>query len=178
MSKTLGNVIDPMELVNKYGSDALRYYFLREIPAYMDGDFSEKRFIELYNADLANGLGNLISRVAKLAENLDFPPTTSSFVNFLTQEYQDYMAEYRFSDALKTIQDFVSAQDAYLNQTTPWKLEGSDKQRALSPVVAEIRKIAVLLKPFLPNASDVIADQYSATQIKVQKPLFPRIVLK
>src|SRR3989344_3805937 len=69
MSKTLGNVIDPFELIHKYGADALRYYFLREIPSSADGDFSERRFKELYNADLANGLGNLVARVAKLAEN-------------------------------------------------------------------------------------------------------------
>ncbi len=70
MSKTIGNVIDPFELIKKYGVDVLRYYFLREIPSTADGDFSERRLAEIYNSDLANGLGNLVSRVAKLAEKM------------------------------------------------------------------------------------------------------------
>ena len=88
MSKTVGNVIDPNELIKKYGTDALRYYLLREIPPFDDGDFSERRFKELYNADLANGLGNLVARVAKLAEITKSASSASStrlVIRFLTQ---------------------------------------------------------------------------------------------
>ena len=68
MSKTIGNVIDPNTYIDRYGTDALRYYLLREIPSYTDGDFSDRRFKDIYNADLANGLGNLVARIARLAE--------------------------------------------------------------------------------------------------------------
>lgn len=71
MSKTVGNVIDPFDLINKYGKEALRFYLLKEIPSHSDGDYSEKRFLEVYNADLANGLGNLVQRVATLAQTLN-----------------------------------------------------------------------------------------------------------
>ena len=68
MSKTVGNVLDPIPLIEKYGADALRYYLLAKISPFSDGDFSEEKFKEVYNADLANGLGNLVARVAKLCE--------------------------------------------------------------------------------------------------------------
>ena len=71
MSKTLGNVYDPLPLLEKYGADPLRYYCLAKTPPFTDGDFSEEKFIEAYNSDLANGLGNLVARVAKLAERVN-----------------------------------------------------------------------------------------------------------
>src|SRR5260221_1149002 len=104
MSKSLGNVVDPISLIPTYGTDALRYFFLREIPSTADGDFSEARLKEVYNADLANGLGNLIARVAKLCENAHFTQLISANKSsehiISIQGYSDALNEYRFNDAL------------------------------------------------------------------------------
>jgi methionyl-tRNA synthetase len=176
MSKTLGNVIDPIALVEKYGPESLRYYFLREIPAYMDGDFSQSRFVELYNGDLANGLGNLVARTAKLAQGLEFETKPLTFSQALTPSYQDAMQEFRFSDAIKTIQDIIKTQDTYINQTEPWKLQGDKRQTTLSPVVEALRQIALLLQPFLPTTGKMIEAQFGSSHIAAQAALFPRIV--
>lgn len=175
MSKTLGNVIDPVSLIEKYGADPLRYYFLREIPAYSDGDFSESRFRELYNADLANGLGNLIARVAKLTEGSEYPLTTISFQQEKFKEYAQAMEEFRFHDALKWIWDEIKKQDAYINEHTPWKLSGQKRQSILIPVVDKIRDIACLLQPFMPKIAEKIKQQYEKPIITSQAALFPRL---
>lgn len=100
MSKTLGNVIDPIEMITKYGTDVLRYYLLREIPSTADGDFSERRLLEIYNSDLANGLGNLVSRVAKLCETTHYETmgskTRVSGHVIELGEYTQAITEYRF----------------------------------------------------------------------------------
>src|SRR3989339_1373726 len=101
MSKTLGNVYDPMPLLEKYGADPLRYYMLAKTPPFTDGDFSEEKYIEIYNADLANGLGNLVARVAKLCER------TSPHPSALSAQFPDKIKSsldgFRFDEALKTI---------------------------------------------------------------------------
>ncbi len=178
MSKTLGNVIDPTTLIDTYGPDSLRYYFLREIPAFSDGDFSETRFRELYNADLANGLGNLVARVAKLAEGAQYPIEETNTIYSSTKfpEFSRAMDEFRFHDALKFIWDEIRKQDSYINETTPWKLQGEDRQKTLSPVIDTIRNIAVLLQPFLPITAEKIAKQFNSTHISSQQSLFPRLV--
>ena len=125
MSKTVGNVIDPGEIIKNYGSDALRYYLLKEIPSYGDGDYSERRFKEVYNADLANGLGNLIARVAKLCEKNKF--STKSGPSEKTELYPEtdkLISEYQFNEALRIIWEKISEIDRHINQNTPWKLQG------------------------------------------------------
>lgn len=175
MSKTLGNVIDPVELIEKYGTDSLRYYFLREIPAFSDGDFSESRFKELYNADLANGLGNLIARVAKLAEGSHYPPSSIIYDTIAKPEYDKAMKEFRFHDALKYIWEEIKKQDAYINEKSPWKLKGGEREAVLSPIILKIRELALLLQPFLPNIAGKIKKQFEGTAIISQAPLFPRL---
>jgi methionyl-tRNA synthetase len=175
MSKTLGNVIDPFELINRYGADPLRYYFLREIPAYSDGDFSHSRFTELYNADLAHGLGNLVARVAKLADGQAVQSLMFTMQKDQPAEYKHAMEEFRFHDALKYIWDEIKKQDVYINQKEPWKLTGEEKRVALSPVIAKIQEIAVLLQPFLPAISKKIRQQFEGPLIKTAMPLFPRL---
>lgn len=175
MSKTLGNVIDPVELIEKYGADSLRYYFLREIPAFSDGDFSESRFKELYNADLANGLGNLIARVAKLAEGSTYQVSSITYPAIDKVEYEKAMNEFRFHDALKYIWDEIKKQDAYINEKSPWKLKGKEREDVLSPVIFKIRELALLLQPFLPETAEKIQKQFEKAAIMVQTPLFPRL---
>lgn len=182
MSKTVGNVIDPNELIQKYGVDGLRYYLLREIPSYDDGDFSERRFKELYNADLANGLGNLVARVAKLATELRVKPCLPAgrsyevrFKDVMNNEYLNALEEYRFSDALAGIWDIVKETDKYIDENAPWKLEGKPLEDVLIKAIENIRTIAVLLQPFLPESAGKILAQVKGPTIQSQPPLFPRI---
>jgi len=182
MSKTLGNVIDPIELINKYGSDPLRYYFLRYISPFADGDFSHEKFREIYNADLANGLGNLIARVAKLCEN-------SSYVQMGSQSrvsghlisiegYSDMISRFRFNDALSFIWRKIAALDKFINDEKPWDLfkEGDRRLKSvLAHSIDQIQEIAGLLEPFMPETSQKIEEQFKVPQIKSGKPLFPRI---
>lgn len=172
MSKTLGNVIDPIDLIDKYGADALRYYLLSQIPSTEDGDFSEDKLKRIYNSDLANGLGNLVARIAKLCEktNRDFPLLDE---NKLYDRVTDAIKEYRFDRALEDIWTRISVEDGNINKTEPWNKEGEELYQILLPIVAEIRKIAFNLQPFLPDTAKKILEQYSE-RIKSGEPLFPR----
>lgn len=172
MSKTLGNVYDPIPLIEKYGEDPLRYYCLAKISPFQDGDFSEEKFKEYYNADLANGLGNLVSRVAKLCENSNFQ-TNKNVVEF-DPEVTKYLEVYNFSEALRRIWVAISIEDQKINETQPWKLEGSELEKVLEDLVNLIQTIAFNLQPFLPETSQKILKQFSG-QIKSAPPLFPRI---
>lgn len=169
MSKTIGNVVDPVDLLEKYGTDPVRYYLLREIPSYADGDFSERRFKEIYNADLANGLGNLVARVAKLAEGLTFEPQTFTFDENRT------LLEYRFDEALKEIWTDIKISDQYINEQKPWTLQGDELKKILAVTIDSIRLIATKLQPFLPETAEKILKQFQGPTIKSQAPLFPRL---
>lgn len=173
MSKSLGNVINPFEVVKKFGVDATRYYLLREIPAYSDGDFTFERFKELYNADLANGLGNLIARVAKLCEssNAVFPKTETSFFS----ELEVYLKEFKFDFALELLWEQIKKADLIISLEEPWSLPKDQLGERLKVYVRDIRKIAFNLQPFLPETSEKILEQFRGPKIKSQPPLFPRI---
>lgn len=175
MSKTLGNVVDPVDVLTKYGTDPVRYYLLREIPSYSDGDFSERRFKELYNADLANGLGNLVARVGKLADNLNFKMKTVNFSDVNKDEYKNALEEYRFNDALATVWEKVKTADKYIDENEPWKLTGSALNKVLKQAIHQIVVIATLLQPFIPDTAEKILAQFSKQPIQPQPPLFPRL---
>ena len=173
MSKTLGNVIDPIVFIQKYGADALRYYLLRETPPTSDGDFSEVRFKEVYNADLANGLGNLVARVAKLCEKVEF--------NFLdkpklSREYSETFEQFRFNDILNKIWSEISKIDEEIEKEKPWAVEDLSKLKSLlQDWVTRINQIAFELKPFLPETSEKIESIFANSKVKSSPPLFPRI---
>lgn len=176
ISKSLSNVIDPFELVKKYNTDPIRYYLLNEIPAYGDGDFSEKRFKEVYNADLANGLGNLVARAAKLCEKSNFMFKEFDSSNYQTKRrLHQLITECCFDRALKFIWGKISEADHYLDKNKPWKLEGEKLKKVLNNLVLKIREIAILLSPFLPETAEKIKKQFKGPKIKSEKPLFPRI---
>lgn len=196
MSKTLGNVIDPIELINKYGADALRFYFLKYFSPFLDGDFSEEKFKVAYNADLANGLGNLVARVAKLCEkeNLEFPIFDYKKVtpinpkdNLILQAIE----KYEFNEALRIIWQSdikwghlwlnenesrsLRTTDQDINEKQPWKLQGEELKDALHLYVDNIRAIGYFLQPFMPETSEKILNQFQGPKIKSEKPLFPRL---
>ena len=177
MSKTLGNVIDPLDMIEKYGVDALRYYFLREIPPTSDGDFSERRLKEIYNADLANGLGNLVARVAKLAEKSEMEFVETQILESVWEEqWAKALSRFDFNIALQRIWLDISVVDQHVNQNAPWKQTDKTKLRGiLQEEIDNIRRIAFRLKPFLPQTAEIIEKQFAGPKIISQKSLFPRL---
>jgi methionyl-tRNA synthetase len=178
MSKTLGNVIDPNEMIKKYGVDAIRYYLLAEIPPTSDGDFSEERLKEVYNADLANGLGNLVARVAKLCETSKFKQPTNNKHISENKGYEDALEQFKFDEGLKFIWNKIDELNKYVDENKPWELEKNNDLKlkdVLSHLVDGIQEIAELLEPFLPRTSEKIREQFSRDQIKSSFSLFPRI---
>ncbi|MDP2649359.1 MAG: methionine--tRNA ligase [bacterium] len=198
MSKTLGNVIDPIDIINKYGVDALRYYLLKEIPSAGDGDFSEKRLVEVYNADLANGLGNLVARVAKLCEITKINYIGKSFPNIFEFEqnpekynkvlfrdyekrYLDSLKNYLFDESLKALWTEIKTLDSEIQEVKPWEFEKANEDKKtiiktfLIDASARITDIGFYLEPFLPETSKKIKEQFKGPKILSQKPLFPRI---
>ena len=176
MSKTLGNVIDPVELIKKYGADALRYYFLAKFSPFTDGDFSEEKLKDVYNGELANGLGNLVSRVAKLAETSGFEFPVNKNDQIYRPAQKEAVEEYRFDQALANIWNVdISAVDIHINQETPWTRKGSDLQKILQEEINNIRIIAKRLEPFLPETAEKIEEQFKGPKIKAGAPLFPRL---
>ncbi len=175
MSKTLGNVIDPNDLIKKYGAEALRYYFLAKFNPFTDGDFSEEKFIEVYNADLANGLGNLVSRVAKLTENSDYDFSGKNEFKFY-ERVEKALKEFRFDLAFFHLFNSVVAKlNLEVNEKEPWTKNGQERDVVLAPIVEELQKLAYNLKPFLPQTAEKIQKQFEGPTIKSAEPLFPRI---
>ena len=178
MSKTLGNVIDPIELIHKYGADSLRYYFLARFSPFNDGDFSEEDFKIVYNADLANGLGNLVARVAKLSEKVTLQGHSRAGGNpVFSTKYTSLLAQYKFNEALTVVWKKIGDTDKFINDNEPWKITDQTKlTEVLQKAVTEILTVAYHLQPFLPDTSEKIIAQFTAPKITSQPPLFPRII--
>ncbi len=176
MSKSLGNVIDPFELVKQYTLESVRYYLLKEVPTHNDGDFSHTRFNEVYTAELANGLGNLCSRVAKLAAAGDhsFTPTTREELLDLPTFFEA-MNQYELSTAAQVLQSELTKIDQQLNQDKPWKLTGEAQRTALAKAITAIQKTSFLLQPFMPQTGAKIYHHFSQSRIAAVQPLFPRL---
>jgi len=181
MSKSLGNVIDPFELVKKYGTDAVRYFLLREIPPTEDGDFTYQKFEGRYNSDLASGLGNLVARVTTMAEKIAIKPYTHKAaepeIDKTWEKYKKALEQFKFNEALISIWELISFCDKYIEKERPWELVNSKLKTQKSRVVIfnlliALKNIAEMLKPFLPETSGKIFEQIKT---KKSKPLFPRI---
>lgn len=173
ISKSLGNVIDPFNLVAKYGVEAVRFYLLREIPAHGDGDFSINRFKDLYNGELANGLGNLVARVARLASDTKLSLPEKKNFKF-KKVVSDNLKSFRFDQALIGLWEEISELDRRINEEKPWELEGSELKKVITPICQEIREIAFNLSSFLPETSKKILGQFTG-KITSEKSLFPRL---
>jgi methionyl-tRNA synthetase len=173
MSKTLGNVVNPYDLVEKYGTDAVRYFLLAKIHPWEDSDFTIEKFEDAFNADLANGLGNLVARVAKLCELNDVSigeNKIAAFDEFIDSSFENY----RFDYALGSIWERIANYDKQIAKHELWK-DTPKKLHILADVVEGIRQIAFDLKPFLPQTAEKIAQQFQGPKAKTAQPLFPRL---
>jgi len=172
ISKTLGNVINPLELIKKYGADSVRYSLLR-CSVFEDSDYSEEILIERHNNELANKLGNLVSRVAALAERYGVEKTENKLIKeFKIKEFEKNFDEYKIDRALSEIFAFIDVCNEYVQEKKPW--ETHDK-RVLYELVESIKEIGKLLFPFIPETSEKIAKQFSAKSIKKGEILFRKI---
>ncbi|PWU24343.1 methionine--tRNA ligase, partial [Candidatus Cerribacteria bacterium 'Amazon FNV 2010 28 9'] len=173
MSKSIGNVIDPYEVVARYGVDFTRYYLLSEIPTLDDGDFTYSRADELYTSDFANGIGNLASRVSTLCEKSEgcFPirPCT------IDPQVAQYIESYAIREAIQSIWKHVRDLNKKISDAEPWKLPSSELEAFLVPIVEELRCIAVSLSPFLPQLSANLTHHFLQEHIYKINPLFPRL---
>lgn len=175
MSKSLGNVVDPFELVERCGIEPVRYYCLKYIPTHSDGDFSQEKFEEVYTADLSNGLGNLCSRVAKLCEKAGVGKLVNASELAFKTEFVQMLEQYELSQALELLMSLVATLDKYLAEKEPWKKTGVEQREILEFAVKNIQIIAYHLQPFIPETAQRIADHFSQETISALQPLFPRL---
>ncbi|MDY7012413.1 MAG: methionine--tRNA ligase [Cyanobacteriota bacterium] len=176
MGKTVGNTIEPLELLDRYGSDAVRYYFLKEIELGQDGDYNEGRFVNTLNADLANDLGNLLNRTLGMAKKYcqaRVPAIAKSSIpndnllksmgTSLCQSVTENYESLRFSQACEDIFTLVRACNKFIDEQAPWSLYKQKKQteveQILYSVLESVRLAAYLLSPIVPNLSSAIYEQ-------------------
>lgn len=180
MSKSLGNVVAPKEIVDKYGTDAFRYYFLRHIPSYEDGDFSWDKFEAAYNNELANELGNAVQRTAAMIMKYqngiigDIPPAEHDL-----KKYHDALELCKFDRALDEVWDQVRGLNQYIDEEKPWEIAKSKDEDHLKEVLAYqascLLEIADLLEPFLPDTAVRIRNVFEAGVIRpIEGTLFPK----
>ena len=176
MSKSLGNVIDPLAMVEKYGVDGTRYLLLRHIHPYEDSDVSWAKFDEAFNANLANGLGNLVARVMKLAQdNLDAPIAIPEPAPF-AQEFLDALDRFEFNKAMDYIWGRIQAVDQRINAEEPFKLIKSDPvagKKLIAELATEVYWIGRYLFPFMPETNELIKSTVAAN--KKPDNLFKRL---
>ena len=173
ISKSLGNVISPNHLAEKYGADTVRYYILRSFVFGEDGDFSEKTLIERHNNELANKLGNLVSRTTGLIEKYGTEKAENKLLKKLElKKIENQIENYQFDKALNEMFAFIDNCNQYVQDKKIW--ETKDK-KALYELKESILKIAEMLWPFIPESADKIKKQFSAKNIKKGEILFKKI---
>jgi len=199
MSKSIGNVIDPIEVIEKYGVDAVRYYFLRHQHPYEDGDFTLERFHEVYTANLVNGLGNLVSRVMKMAEtnlnepvpipelslrddkgvglahlgdSFDFQKTLDSIWSGLDQT--SWLTEYMDKRiSIKEADELIQIKEPFKKIKSNSPEEVNDAKKIITVLVIQLWYIALQIEPFMPNTAKIIKEAVLAN--KKPETMFPRI---
>ncbi|MEX0920713.1 MAG: methionine--tRNA ligase [Candidatus Pacearchaeota archaeon] len=176
ISKSRGRVIDIDELISIAGEDSARYFLLRATPFGDDGNFSKKALIDRHNNELADKLGNLVSRVSSLVEKFGIEETKSKFLsNFNQKKVENHLNNLEFDKALNEIFAFIDVCNEYIQNKKPW--ETKDK-RVLFEVVESIRKITPYLWIFMPSTADKIKEQFSSEKIKKGEVLFNKIKWK
>ena len=182
MSKSLGNVIDPDLLTDKYGADALRYYLMRDNVVGQDSDFSEERLLVRYNTDLANGLGNLVNRTINMSQRYRDGLLTSTQIHdadlkalqelarSVTQRYRDAFERFEVQNAIEVVWELVTRANSLVEQKAPWKLARQPENASLLDAVlyslAETgRLLSVMMSPVIPHSSARILEQLQATNL-------------
>lgn len=175
MSKSMGNVINPNEVVEKYGHEVLRYFVTRELSTFEDSDFSWERLEDSYNGNLANGLGNLVSRVMKMAtDNLDDPVVIGT--KSIPDDFIELIEKFEIGKAADFIWQEIGKIDQYIQQTEPFKLVKTDPEagkKLIGEMVLDLYIIADMLTPFMPDTSEKIKELIKANK-KPEAPLFLR----
>lgn len=174
MSKSLGNIIDPIELADTYGVDGLRYLLLTAFAFGNDGDISMEKFDVKYNADLANGLGNLVSRVAKLAENFDLESLQKVDTKDLDEKFGKTLLIDGPKDALSVIWAEIKTLDKALDTDEPWKLEEDALNDVLKGYISKLKWVAKSLAPFMPETAKKIEKVFGGKQVVKPESLFRR----
>lgn len=180
MSKSLGNVVAPQDIVDKYGVDAFRYYFMRHVPSYSDGDFNWDRMEAAYNNELANELGNAVGRIAAMIQKYqdgiigDIPPAEHDI-----HEYEEAMAHCRFDRAVEEAWEQVRGINQYIDTEKPWEIAKTNDVAHLREVLAyatsALLEIAELLEPFMPETAHKIQFVFKEGVVRpLDGPLFPK----
>ena len=175
MSKSIGNVVNPVDIVNEYGTDALRYFLLRELSSFEDSPFTMERFKEAYNSGLANGLGNLASRILTLSEKyLDKTPAIPETSDFT--EYFKFYDNFDIKGAADDVWKEIALLDGYIQANEPFKVVKVDLEKGkqmISYLVVELYKIARMLNPILPETNEILKKLIKENK-KPENPLFLR----
>lgn len=175
MSKSLGNVVGPVEIVNEWGIDTLRYYLSREVNQFEDSDFTYEKFKESYNANLANGLGNLVSRIMKMAQdNLENPVQIPEFENM--EEYFGFLNSFEINKATDYIWKKIGEMDQFIQDNQPFKVIKTDKEngkKMIFEMVVRLYSVARMLNPIMPETSQKIKELIKQNK-SPEKPLFAR----
>ena len=178
MSKSIGNVVDPQSLIDEYGAEALRYFLAREISTFEDSPFTMERFKAAYNSGLANGLGNLVSRVMKMAStHLEKPAKVFAINN---PDYEKSLNCFDIKSAAETVWTHISWMDGLIQTKQPFKLlksenveEKNEGIKILNNLILDLYAVAIFLEPFMPETAKTIQTLIKENKMP-EKPLFAR----
>ncbi len=177
MSKSIGNVVSPMDVINKYGVEAFRYYFLRHIDTFADSDFTWQKFEDAYNNELANDLGNLVQRLATLSSKNNFA-LTEKVDDEVSLEYQKLMDNFEYSKAFDLVWEKIQDINRQIDQQKPWALakngETEKLEQCLRQLIKDLLKANKELSPFLPETSSKICEVFAGKIEPPKTPLFPK----
>lgn len=176
MSKSIGNIVNPIEVIARHGLDAFRYYFLRHVDTFSDSDFTWDKFEEAYNNELANDLGNIVQRLATLAAKNHFVMLETK--SDMPQDYTDLMDNFELSKAMDYIWNRLQNLNRRINDEKPWELAKNGEKDKLSEclksLISDLLSANLMLSPFLPNVTAKIKQIFANEIVPPEIPLFPK----